>query len=61
MNSQRKITILGAGHVGSHCAMALAAGAVCEEIVSMHGGELIIANADDGEGGCQVTICLPLG
>ena len=33
MNSQRKITILGAGHVGSHCAMALAAGAVCEEIV----------------------------
>lgn len=35
--------------------------AVCEEIVSMHGGELMIANADDGEGGCQVTICLPLG
>ena len=34
--------------------------AVCEEIVSMHGGELIIANADDGQGGCQVTICLPL-
>ena len=33
MSTQRKITILGAGHVGSHCAMALALGAVCEEIV----------------------------
>ena len=30
---QRKIVILGAGHVGSHCAYALAAGDVCEEIV----------------------------
>lgn len=34
--------------------------AVCEEIVSMHGGRLVIANADDGEGGCEVTIYLPL-
>ena len=34
--------------------------AVCEEIVSMHGGKLVIANADDGEGGCEVTIFLPL-
>ena len=34
--------------------------AVCEEIVSMHGGKLVIANADDGEGGCEVTIYLPL-
>lgn len=34
--------------------------AVCEEIVSMHGGKLIIANADDGQGGCAVTIELPL-
>lgn len=34
--------------------------AVCEEIVSMHGGKLVIANASDGEGGCEVTIYLPL-
>ena len=34
--------------------------AVCEEIVSMHGGKLVIANANDGEGGCEVTIYLPL-
>lgn len=30
---QRKVVILGAGHVGSHCAYALAAGGVCEDIV----------------------------
>ena len=34
--------------------------AVCEEIVSMHGGRLIIANAADDQGGCEVTIELPL-
>ena len=34
--------------------------AVCEEIVTMHGGELVIANASDGRGGCEVTIRLPL-
>lgn len=33
MLSNGKIVIIGAGHVGSHCAMALAAGAVCREIV----------------------------
>jgi L-lactate dehydrogenase len=33
MSSQRKIAIIGAGHVGSHCAMSLAAGAICDEIV----------------------------
>lgn len=33
MSSQGKITIIGAGHVGSHCAMALAAGGVGAEIV----------------------------
>ena len=33
--------------------------AVCEEIVSVHGGELIIGNAEDEEGGCEVTIRLP--
>lgn len=30
---RRKIVILGAGHVGSHCACAMAALGVCEEIV----------------------------
>ena len=34
--------------------------AVCEEIVTMHGGELVIANAADGLGGCEVTIHLPI-
>ena len=29
----KKIVILGAGHVGSHCAYALASAGVCEEIV----------------------------
>ena len=33
--------------------------AVCEEIVSRHGGELIIGNAEGG--GCVVTIRLPVG
>ena len=33
--------------------------AVCEEIVTVHGGTLTIANADDEEGGCLVTIELP--
>ena len=29
----KKIVILGAGHVGSHCAYALAGAGICEEIV----------------------------
>lgn len=29
----RKVVILGAGHVGSHCAYALAAGGVCGDVV----------------------------
>lgn len=33
--------------------------AVCEEIVSMHGGELILENADGG--GTLVTVLLPIG
>ncbi len=33
MSNKGKIAIIGAGHVGSHCAMALAAGGVCREIV----------------------------
>ncbi len=33
MEKQRKVVILGAGHVGSHCAYALAQSGVCEEIV----------------------------
>jgi L-lactate dehydrogenase len=32
LSSQGKIAIVGAGHVGSHCAMSLAAGGVCREI-----------------------------
>jgi signal transduction histidine kinase len=34
--------------------------AVCEEIISRHNGELIIDNADDGEGGCIVEVRLPI-
>ena len=30
---KRKVVIIGAGHVGSHCARALAAGRICNEIV----------------------------
>jgi signal transduction histidine kinase len=34
--------------------------AVCEEIVTMHGGVLTIENAQDEDGGCLVTIELPM-
>ena len=34
--------------------------AVCEEIVTMHGGTLTIDNAQDEIGGCLVTIRLPI-
>ena len=30
---QRKVVIIGAGHVGSHCAYALASSGICEDIV----------------------------
>ena len=33
MSDKRKIVIIGAGHVGSHCAMALCWRRVCEEVV----------------------------
>ena len=33
--------------------------AVCEEIVTMHGGELVLANAEGG--GTLVTVSLPIG
>lgn len=33
--------------------------AICDEIVTRHGGNLIIANAEDG-GGCIATVQLPL-
>ena len=35
--------------------------AVCDEIVTRHGGTLDIANAPGKEGGCQVTVTLPIG
>ena len=35
--------------------------AVCEEIVSLHNGELTIRNAEDEEGGCIAEIRLPMG
>ena len=35
--------------------------AVCEEIVSLHNGELTIKNAEDEEGGCIAEIRLPMG
>ena len=34
--------------------------AVCEEIVTMHGGILDIENAGDEAGGCLVTVHLPI-
>ena len=35
--------------------------AVCEEIVSLHNGELTIKNAEDDQGGCLAEIRLPMG
>ena len=35
--------------------------AVCDEIVTRHGGTLEIGNAPGKEGGCQVTVKLPIG
>ena len=35
--------------------------AVCDEIVARHGGTLTVANASDKEGGCAVTVKLPIG
>ncbi len=40
MRSNRKIVILGAGHVGSHCAASLALQAVCDEIVLVDPDEI---------------------
>ena len=33
----RKIVIIGAGHVGTHCAAALSFQNICDEIVLQHG------------------------
>ncbi|MGN0383014.1 MAG: L-lactate dehydrogenase [Eubacterium sp.] len=33
MSSKRKVVVIGAGHVGSHCAYALAIQGICDEIV----------------------------
>ena len=35
--------------------------AVCDEIVTRHGGTLIITNAPGKEGGCLVSVTLPIG
>ena len=42
MLANRKIVIIGAGHVGSHCAYALAIQGICDEIVSLISISLII-------------------
>ena len=45
---QGKVVIIGAGHVGSHCAYALAASGVCQEIVLVDSaGEKAAAQALD--------------
>ena len=35
--------------------------AVCDEIVTRHGGSLAVSNAPGKEGGCLVSVTLPLG
>lgn len=45
MSSSGKIVIIGAGHVGSHCAMALAAGGV--------GAEIVLADKDGAKARAQ--------
>ena len=51
--NKRKVVIIGAGHVGSHCAMALAFGGVCEEIVLLDTDlEKARANAMDVADAC---------
>ncbi len=45
MLSKRKIVILGAGHVGSHCAQSLAQQGVCDEIV--------LVDIDEQKARCQ--------
>ena len=53
---KRKVVIIGAGHVGSHCAMALAFGGVCEEIVLLDTDlEKARANAMDVADACLFT------
>ena len=58
---KRKVVIIGAGHVGSHCAMALAFGGVCEEIVLLDTDlEKARANAMDVADACLFTRILLL-
>jgi L-lactate dehydrogenase len=45
MSSQGKIAIIGAGHVGSHCAMSLAAGEI--------GGEIVLIDRDEAKARAQ--------
>jgi L-lactate dehydrogenase len=45
MGNQGKIAIVGAGHVGSHCAMSLAVGAI--------GGEIVLIDKDEAKARAQ--------
>lgn len=56
MTENRKIAIIGAGHVGSHCAMALAFQGVCDEIVLLDKDrDKAYANAQDVADACLFT------
>lgn len=56
MTKNRKIAIIGAGHVGSHCAMALAFQGVCDEIVLLDKDmDKAYSNAQDVADACLFT------
>ena len=70
MLDKRKVVIIGAGHVGSHCAMALCFQGTCDEIVFIDiDHEKAISNCYDvacgvpciiGRNGIEDIIELPL-
>lgn len=56
MIANRKVGIIGAGHVGAHCAMALAFQGICDEIVLLDKNkEKAYANAQDIGDACLFT------
>lgn len=56
MIQNRKVVIIGAGHVGSHCAMALAFQGTCDEIVLLDKDtDKAYANAQDIGDACLFT------